>query len=90
MNSEVEKVGVEQMLMQNENYWSAWVNMQAMNLTVLPKNVERLFKRSLLLMHATKMTNTEEYRFKRLETHGLFQLLDLQDGMLPPHPTLKN
>lgn len=52
LNSEVEKVGVEQMLMQNENYWSAWVNMQAMNLTILPKNIERLFKRSLLLMHA--------------------------------------
>ena len=50
LNSEVEKVGVEQMLWQNENYWSAWVNMQNMNLTILPKNIERLFKRSLLLM----------------------------------------
>jgi glucoamylase len=52
LNSEVEKVGVEQMLMENENYWSAWVNRQTMNLTVLPKDIERLFKRSLLLMRA--------------------------------------
>jgi GH15 family glucan-1,4-alpha-glucosidase len=52
LNSEVEKTGVEQMLIENENYWSAWVNRLDVTLSVLPRNIEHLFKRSLLFMRA--------------------------------------
>jgi GH15 family glucan-1,4-alpha-glucosidase len=50
MNSFVQKVGVEQMLLETENYWSAWVNKQALELSILPKNIGSLIKTSLLLM----------------------------------------
>jgi GH15 family glucan-1,4-alpha-glucosidase len=43
-------VGVEQMLLEVENYWSAWLNRLKFDLNILPLEVARLFKRSLLLM----------------------------------------
>ncbi len=42
--------GSEQLLLETENYWSAWVNKQSLNLSILPKEVARLFKSSLLIM----------------------------------------
>ncbi len=50
LNSVVKNVGVEQMLLEVENYWSAWLNRLRLDLNVLPKDVGRLYKRSLLLM----------------------------------------
>lgn len=50
LDSTVKKVGVEQLLLETENYWSAWVNKQDINLSILPKDVTRLFKASLLIM----------------------------------------
>ncbi|MGE5638427.1 MAG: glycoside hydrolase family 15 protein [Chloroflexota bacterium] len=46
----VKKTGVEQLLLETENYWSAWVNKQNINLSILPKEISRLFKTSLLIM----------------------------------------
>ena len=40
------------MLLEVENYWSAWVNRIRLDLNLLPREVARLFKRSLLLMRA--------------------------------------
>jgi GH15 family glucan-1,4-alpha-glucosidase len=48
----VKRIGVEQMLLETENYWSAWLNRLNIDLNILPRDVARLFKRSLLLMRA--------------------------------------
>ena len=50
LDQTAKKVGVEQLLLETENYWSAWVNKQNINLSVLPRDVMRLFKASLLIM----------------------------------------
>jgi GH15 family glucan-1,4-alpha-glucosidase len=50
LDANVKKVGAEQLLLETENYWSAWVNKQSLNLGVLPRDVVRLFKTSLLIM----------------------------------------
>ncbi len=50
LNTEVKGVGIEQMLLEVENYWSAWLNRLKLDLNILPSEVARLFKRSLLLM----------------------------------------
>ncbi len=42
--------GVEQLLLETENYWSAWVNKQRLDLSILPREITRLFKTSLLIM----------------------------------------
>jgi GH15 family glucan-1,4-alpha-glucosidase len=52
LDSEVKQLGVEQMLLEVENYWSAWLNRLKIDLNILPHEVARLFKRSLLLMRA--------------------------------------
>jgi GH15 family glucan-1,4-alpha-glucosidase len=52
LDAEVKFVGVEQMLLKVENYWSAWLNRLELNLLLVPKDVARLFKRSLLIMRA--------------------------------------
>jgi GH15 family glucan-1,4-alpha-glucosidase len=52
LDSEVKRIGVEQMLLEVENYWSAWLNRLKIDLNILPRDVARLFKRSLLLMRA--------------------------------------
>ena len=50
VNAIATKTGAEQMLLETENYWSAWVNKQDLNLSILPRDVTRLFKISLLIM----------------------------------------
>lgn len=50
LNAKVKQAGVEQMLLETENYWSAWVNKQAIDLSVLPRDITRQFKTSLLIM----------------------------------------
>jgi len=50
LDAKVKTAGVEQMLLETENYWSAWVNKQDVNLTPLPRDLVRLFKTSLLIM----------------------------------------
>jgi GH15 family glucan-1,4-alpha-glucosidase len=52
LNAHVKGVGVEQMLLEVENYWSAWLNRLQLDLNLVPKDVARLYKRSLLLMRA--------------------------------------
>jgi GH15 family glucan-1,4-alpha-glucosidase len=52
LDSEVKQTGVEQMLLEVENYWSAWLSRLKIDLNLLPHEVARLFKRSLLLMRA--------------------------------------
>ncbi len=56
LNTTVRNIGVEQMLLETENYWSAWVNRHGLNLSILPQKITRLFKTSLLIMrtHADK------------------------------------
>jgi GH15 family glucan-1,4-alpha-glucosidase len=46
----VKKAGVEQLLLETENYWSAWVNKEGMDLNILPREIRRLVKTSLLVM----------------------------------------
>ena len=50
LNARVKQTGVEQMLLETENYWSAWVNKQAIDLSILPRDITRQFKASLLIM----------------------------------------
>ena len=50
LNATAEKIGSEQLLLETENYWSAWVNRQSLNLSILPREVTQLFKTSLLIM----------------------------------------
>ncbi len=52
LDTMVKNVGVEQMLLEVENYWSAWLTRLNLDLNVLPKDVNRLYKRSLLFMRA--------------------------------------
>ncbi len=52
LNATIKRVGVEQMLLEVENYWSAWLNRLQLNLNILPKDIARLYKRSLLFMRA--------------------------------------
>jgi GH15 family glucan-1,4-alpha-glucosidase len=44
------KTGVEQLLLEVENYWSAWVNKREVDLAPLRRNVAKMFKTSLLVM----------------------------------------
>lgn len=52
VDSMVKEIGVEQMLLEVENYWSAWLNRLKIDLNILPREVGRLYKRSLLFMRA--------------------------------------
>ena len=52
IDSTVRKMGVEQLLLETENYWSAWSNKKSFNLTMLPRAIVRLFKGSLLIMRS--------------------------------------
>ena len=49
-NGKVKETGVEQLLLETENYWSAWVNKQVIDLSILPRDIIRMFKTSLLIM----------------------------------------
>jgi GH15 family glucan-1,4-alpha-glucosidase len=46
----VKRTGVEQLLLETENYWSAWVNRKGFGPNILPREIIRLFKTSLLVM----------------------------------------
>ena len=46
----VKKIGAEQLLMETENYWAAWLNKKNLNLASLPRNILRAYKNSLLIM----------------------------------------
>jgi GH15 family glucan-1,4-alpha-glucosidase len=50
LDSIVKKKGVEQLLLETENYWSAWANKQELDLSILPRDIIRMFKTSLLIM----------------------------------------
>lgn len=50
LDSQVKHLGVEQMLLETANYWSAWVNKGQARLSVLPRDIIRMFKTSLLIM----------------------------------------
>ncbi len=50
LDSQVLSAGVEQMLLETENYWSAWLNRQDVDLGLLPRDLVRMFKTSLLVM----------------------------------------
>lgn len=52
LDSAVKQAGPEQMLLEVENYWSAWLNRLKLDTNILPREVARLFKRSLLIMRA--------------------------------------
>lgn len=52
LDSEVKRIGVEQLLLETENYWAAWVNKKVLNLSILPEEIIRMFKESLLVMRA--------------------------------------
>ncbi len=52
LESKVKSTGVEQLLLETENYWSAWVNRHDGNLSVLPRNIRAMFRTSLLVMRA--------------------------------------
>jgi len=41
---------VEQLLLRTEDYWSAWTNRRTIDLSVLPREISSLVKRSLLTM----------------------------------------
>ena len=48
----VRQTGVEQLLLETENYWSAWVNKKQVDLSLLPKDIIRAYKSSLAIMRA--------------------------------------
>ena len=50
LNLLVKKTGVEQLLLETENYWSAWINKEGVDLNILPREIRRLVKTSLLVM----------------------------------------
>ena len=52
IDSIVRETGVEQMLLETENYWSAWSRKKSSGFTVLPRDISRLFKQSLLIMRS--------------------------------------
>ncbi len=52
LDSKIKKTGVEQLLLETENYWSAWINKQNIDTRTLPQEVARLFKTSLLMMRS--------------------------------------
>lgn len=52
LDDRVKKIGVEELLLQTENYWSAWVNKRGVNLSFLPKDIVRAYKNSLLIMRS--------------------------------------
>ncbi len=52
VDSTVRITGVEQLLLETENYWSAWSNRKSFNLNTLPRAISRLFKSSSLVMRS--------------------------------------
>jgi GH15 family glucan-1,4-alpha-glucosidase len=52
IDAAVRKKGVEQLLLETENYWSAWSNKKSFDLNLMPRNILRLFRGSLLVMRS--------------------------------------
>ncbi|MFB3765222.1 MAG: glycoside hydrolase family 15 protein [Methanotrichaceae archaeon] len=52
LDCRIKRIGVYQLLLETENYWAAWVNKKDLNLSILPNEVIRMFKESLLIMRA--------------------------------------
>ncbi len=52
LDSRVRSTGIEWLLLETENYWSAWVNKKEVDLGHLLHPVRRLFKTSLLIIRA--------------------------------------
>jgi glucoamylase len=52
LDATVKKTGVEQLLLETENYWSAWVNKKEINLNILPKEIIKAYKNLLLIMRS--------------------------------------
>ena len=52
LDSKIKRIGVEQLLLETENYWSAWINKQNLETINLPRDVAQLFKMSLLIMRS--------------------------------------
>jgi glucoamylase len=52
LDARVRQIGVEQLLLETENFGSAWVTRQDIDLSILTRNLRRLFKSSLLIMRA--------------------------------------
>ena len=50
LDSQVKTIGVEQLLLETENYWAAWINKKDVMLCNLPRNILRAYKNSLLIM----------------------------------------
>ena len=50
LNSFVKTEKVEQLLLRTEDYWSAWTNRRSIDISVLPREISSLVKRSLLTM----------------------------------------
>jgi len=50
LNAFVKKEKVGQLLLKTEDYWSAWTNRRSIDLSVLPREISSLVKRSLLAM----------------------------------------
>jgi GH15 family glucan-1,4-alpha-glucosidase len=48
----VRKRGVEQLLLETENYWSAWSNKKSFDLNAIPRAILRLFRGSLIIMRS--------------------------------------
>lgn len=52
LNDFVKQEKVEQLLLKTEDYWSAWTNRRSLDLSVFPKEITSLVKRSLLTMRS--------------------------------------
>jgi len=50
LDSLVKKIGVEQLLLETENYWAAWSNRKDKMLCNLPRDILRAYKNSILIM----------------------------------------
>ena len=52
ITQKVKEIGAEQLLIETENYWAAWLNKKNISLANLPGNILRAYKNSLLIMRA--------------------------------------
>ena len=52
LDAQVRRIGVEELLLRTENYWSAWVNKRGVNIGTLPKEIAKAYKSSLLIMRS--------------------------------------
>jgi len=48
----VKRIGVEQLLLETENYWAAWINKKDIVLSGLPQKIQHAYKNSLMIMRS--------------------------------------